>query len=644
VVLVSTPTVPLDPTDPRRLGPYTIERRIGTGGMGVVYLGRDRTGRRAAVKVVHAHLADDPAFRDRFTHEIATASAVRAPWTAAVVAADATARRPWLATEFVDGPDLDRAVATTGSLPRPGLMLLAAALFEALAALHARRVVHRDVKPANVLLAPDGPRLIDFGIARALDATAVTGTGHAVGTPAYMSPEQATGEDTGPPSDVFSLAAVLTFAATGRGPFGVAPNPGAMLLRIADAEPDLTGVPGELRQVLSACLAKEPGLRPASWQLAAEFARHRPAAPPLPPPGRVVASGRRRRRVWAAVAATALVVVAAIVAVTTLLPRGGAAVDLSRGPVPTAGPAPAAPRPATVTRSVPVGKIPEQIVVGPDGRAYVTTADGISVIDPTTGTTITRVDAQSRPVGIALGADGRKLFVCSISGAVATLELPAFVTAGNVVVGQQTFQFAAAPTAQRIYLQDTARNVVLAFDMATGTVTGETPVSVDTHALAAGPDGRSLWARDTKAGTWTVFDPATGATRATIPSGSFGDPVAFSPDGTRAYIKGGTGLNAVTVVDTTTWKSIGEFRLDETGSIRNLAITPDGRYLFASMLTTSTDGPEILIIDASTHAIEQGLELTGEADHMAVSPDGGTLYAADFDAGAVHMIDIGGYR
>jgi len=641
---VSAPAFPLGPTDPRRLGPYALERRIGTGGMGVVYLGRDPAGRRAAVKVVHAHLADDPAFRDRFTREITTASAVRAPWTAVVLAADATARRPWLATEFVDGPDLDRALATSGPLPEPGLMLLAAAMSEALAALHAGGVVHRDIKPANVLLAPDGPRLIDFGIARALDATAVTGTGQAVGTPAYMSPEQATGEDTGPPSDVFSLASVVTFAAGGRGPFGVAPNPGAMLLRIADAEPDLSAAPAHLRPLLAACLAKDPARRPTAEQLAAQFVRHRPPAPPLPPPDRVVVPRRRRRRMWAALAATALVVVAGIVAATTLLPVGGAAVDLSRGPVPTAGPAPASPRPASVRRSVPVGKLPEQIAVGPDGRAYVATSDGVSVIDPTTGTTVTRIDAQSKPVGIAIGADGRKLFICSLSGNVATVELPGVTTAGNVTVGRQTFQFAAATTAQRIFLQDTARNVVVGFDMATGAVTGETPVSADTHTLAAGPDGRSLWARDSKAGLWTVYDPATGATRATIPSGSFGDPVAFSSDGTRAYVKGGNGLNAVTVVDTTTWKSIGEFRLDKSGSIRNLAITPDGRYLFASMLTTSTNGPEILIIDASTHVIVQGLEITGQIDHMAVSPDGGTLYASDFDAGAVHMIDIGGFR
>jgi DNA-binding beta-propeller fold protein YncE len=607
--------------------------------MGVVYLGRDMSGRRAAVKVVHAHLADDPAFRDRFTREIATARAVRAPWTAAVLAADARARRPWLATEFVDGPDLDRTLATSGPLPEPGLLQLAAAMFEALAALHAGGVVHRDIKPANVLLAPDGPRLIDFGIARALDATTLTSTGQAVGTPAYMSPEQATGEDTGPPSDVFSLAAVLTFAATGRGPFGIAPNPGAMLLRIADAEPDLTGVPQQLQRLLSACLAKDPVQRPAADQVAADLAGHRPPAPLLPRPDRVTTHRRSRWKTWAAPAAMALLTITAVVAMVFQV--SGASIELAR-PVPTAGKAPVRPKPATVIRSVPVAGNPDEVAVDAGGRAYVATSDGVAVIDPTTGAVVTLIDAQGKPSGIAVDADAHKLFICSYES-VAILDLPAASTADNVTIAGLTMRIAAAPAARRLFLHDNDRNVVIGFDMAAGAVTREIPAS-DVAALAVSPDGRSLWVHSQEADTWTVFDPGTGAVRATYPATTSSDVVAFGPDGARAYVEGGSDRKAITVIDTNAGTSLGEFWLDNSGSLRSLAVSPDGRYLFASMLSGPSAAPEILVIDTSSNVVVQSLEVDGKPDQMAVTSDGGTLYASDYDADRVFIIDIGGYR
>ncbi|HXV93108.1 MAG TPA: serine/threonine-protein kinase, partial [Pseudonocardia sp.] len=185
---------PLDAIDPRQIGPFAVAARLGAGAMGVVYLGRSPGGRAVAVKVVNRALADDPGFRERFRREVQAARRVGGFWTAAVVDADPDAPAPWLATEFVAGPTLHEAVSEAGTLPEPTVRRLAAGLAEALGAIHAAGLVHRDVKPSNVLLAPDGPRLIDFGIARALDHTALTAAGSVFGTPGYIAPEQVAGE------------------------------------------------------------------------------------------------------------------------------------------------------------------------------------------------------------------------------------------------------------------------------------------------------------------------------------------------------------------------------------------------------------------------------------------------------------------
>ena len=211
---------PLRPQDPRQIGSYLLLARIGSGGMGEVFLARSPGGRAVAVKVIHAMLANDPEFRARFAREVAAARAVTGAFTAPVIDADPDAVRPWLATAFLPGMSLEEAVNGYGPWPPPAVYLLGVSLAEALGAIHRAGVVHRDLKPSNILLTPEGPRVIDFGIARAADAGTITHTGAAVGSPSYMAPEQATGGDTGPPGDVFSLGAVLTYAATGTAPFG----------------------------------------------------------------------------------------------------------------------------------------------------------------------------------------------------------------------------------------------------------------------------------------------------------------------------------------------------------------------------------------------------------------------------------------
>lgn len=250
---------PLQADDPKRIGEYRLLARLGAGGMGRVYLGRSKGGRPVAVKVIHPHLAEDPQFRRRFEQEVAAARRVGGIHTVQVVDADPGVDPPWLVTEYIAGPSLQEAVGEHGALSEESVAGLGAGLAEGLMAIHERNVVHRDLKPGNVLLAQDGPRIIDFGIARALDATSQTTS--VVGTPGFMSPEQFRGREIGPASDVFCLAAVLAFAATGRRPFGEGPIE-ALGYRVVNEDPDLTGVPESLLPLIAAGLAKDPGDRP----------------------------------------------------------------------------------------------------------------------------------------------------------------------------------------------------------------------------------------------------------------------------------------------------------------------------------------------------------------------------------------------
>ncbi|MGW4744682.1 protein kinase domain-containing protein [Streptomyces sp. NPDC004290] len=273
---------PLTHDDPAAVAAYRLLARLGSGGMGTVYLARTPGGRTVALKTVHARLATDPAFRSRFRLETDAARIIGARHGAAVIDADPLAETPWLATEYVLGPPLDDAVALGGPLPEPTVRALGAALAGALAQLHSSDVVHRDLKPSNVLVTAYGPKIIDFGIARAAGDDHLTRTGAAAGTPAFMSPEQASGGEHAPAGDVFALAGVLVFAATGRGPFGKG-SPADLLYRVRYAEPDLDGVPEALLPLLTACLAKDPADRPTTHTLVdrlhdghGEFADHLP--------------------------------------------------------------------------------------------------------------------------------------------------------------------------------------------------------------------------------------------------------------------------------------------------------------------------------------------------------------------------------
>ncbi|MER0244614.1 bifunctional serine/threonine-protein kinase/ABC transporter substrate-binding protein [Streptomyces sp. HSW2009] len=256
---------PLRSDDPSRIADHRLLGRLGAGGMGVVYLARSPGGALLALKVIRPEYADDPGFRARFRREVAAARRVSSRWAVPVADADTESAAPWLASGYVPGPALGEVVGRYGPLPVDGVRALGHMLAEALEAVHGAGLVHRDVKPGNVLLALDGPRLIDFGIARALDDTAITTTDMVIGSPGFLSPEQAqaAGSAIGPPSDVFSLGAVLAHAASGRAPFGTG-EPAALLYRTVHDRPDLAGVPEDLLPLLGRCLDKNPLRRPTA--------------------------------------------------------------------------------------------------------------------------------------------------------------------------------------------------------------------------------------------------------------------------------------------------------------------------------------------------------------------------------------------
>ncbi|WP_330239059.1 serine/threonine-protein kinase [Streptomyces sp. NBC_00525] len=257
---------PLQETDPVVVGGYRLAARLGAGGMGRVYLSHTEGGRPVAIKVVRPELADDPDFRKRFRREVRAARRVRGAYTAELLDADPDCAQPWLATLYVPGPSLSQAVARRGSLPVPALLWLMAGTAEALRAIHAEGIVHRDLKPSNVLLASDGPRVIDFGIALAADATAYTATGHPLGTPAYMAPEQASMQPITAATDVFALAQTAAFAALGRPLYGDGPGVD-VLYRIVHSEPELAPLPEPLRPLFARCLAADPAERPAPAEI-----------------------------------------------------------------------------------------------------------------------------------------------------------------------------------------------------------------------------------------------------------------------------------------------------------------------------------------------------------------------------------------
>ncbi|MFC8423605.1 serine/threonine-protein kinase [Streptomyces sp. NPDC057236] len=344
----------LRPDDPSRIGPYRLLARLGAGGMGEVYLARSTGGRTVAVKLVRSELASEPEFRRRFAQEIASARRVGGEWTAPVLDADTDAAAPWVATGYVPGPSLHEVIAGRPEpLPERSVRILANRLARALTAVHEAGLVHRDLKPANILVTIDGPRVIDFGIARALDAVTADGkltrTGAVIGSPGYMSPEQVRGEPLTAASDVFSLGSVLAFAATRRQPFSSSDSGmHAVMYRIAQEPPDLSGLPEGLSELVRDCLAKDPAARPTPADLVERTAADAASADTEPwlPAGLIAELGRRAARLLDSEAPGTRTVPAPPAAPPTVPPMPVTGPPAATPPPPGAPPAPSAP-PAT---------------------------------------------------------------------------------------------------------------------------------------------------------------------------------------------------------------------------------------------------------------------------------------------------------
>ncbi|MGA6163205.1 serine/threonine-protein kinase [Amycolatopsis magusensis] len=394
---------PLNPGDPRQVGRYRLLAALGEGGMGRVLLGVAPDGRLVALKQVHPGFAHDPGFRERFRREVATSRMVSGAYTAAVMDADPGAPTPWLASVFVPGPSLTEAVAAGGPLPPGSLRYLAAGLALALTEIHRAGLVHRDLKPSNVILAADGPRVIDFGIARAVEGgSELTHTGSIIGSPGFMSPEQAEGRPLTPASDVFSLGALLAMAATGQSPFTGTSTPHT-LYNVVHNQPDLRALPPELRRIAEPCLAKDPAQRPGPGWILEQLGPIAPVAGPWPP---VVPHLIDQQRVAVQAALNppeprksrrGLVIAGAAAGVVALIAGSILVVELTSADPPPAPPAAAA-QPAPPTTRAP----------DPDPLG----ADKLRTVDP-----CQVLDGRSVPgVGVLEPKIGVHLWTCTYTG------------------------------------------------------------------------------------------------------------------------------------------------------------------------------------------------------------------------------------
>ena len=649
----------LRPGDPERIGEYRVIDVLGGGGMGRVYLCLSPGGRRVAVKVIRADLAADAEFRERFRIEVETAGKVNGACTASLLGSKLDGPVLWLATSYA-GPSLAQVVTRYGPLPAGTVLALAAGLAEGLAAIHAEGVVHRDLKPSNVLLAEDGPRVIDFGISRAVSAaTVLTETGTVFGSPGYMSPEQADGLRVDARSDVFSLGAVLTYAAAGHGPFGSGEAP-ALLYRVVHHSPDLHDVPAEVRGLVGRCLAKAPADRPGLAELLAElgdthlrpgwlparisagfigagFAREDPA--PAPAPARASAGAGAPAPAAAAAAGAgrsadpgADTIVRPIASAAWAAPEAapgawpdavpGAAPDLAqdwtgagRHPNGTGLTVPYTPDPAP-------GRSPE-----PD--------PGRGPAGPSAWDRIRRLEDRIRRLRgrrrlIAAGG-GVALFVGLTVALVALLAGPGpfhprlrSVLTGPPSQGLTTVAFspdssmlAAAGNDGSGYVWTTASGRL--------TATLPDPASGGVADIAFSPAGGLLATADSNGHAY-LWSTATGQLTTTFPGAGSGGlaGLAFSPHGDLLAAAGHNGQADVwTVTGTTVTRS---FRAPAGGSLSSVAFSPDGSLLAAA---DSNGRTYVWTVGSGKLAVILPDPGSGGVAAVAFSPDGRLLAAAD---------------
>ncbi len=643
----------LRPGDPERIGEYRVIDVLGGGGMGRVYLCLSPGGRRVAVKVIRADLAADPEFRERFRIEVETAGKVNGACTASLLGSNLDGPILWLATSYA-GPSLAQVVTRYGPLPAGTVLALAAGLAEGLAAIHAEGVVHRDLKPSNVLLAEDGPRVIDFGISRAVSAaTVLTETGTVFGSPGYMSPEQADGLRVDARSDVFSLGAVLTYAAAGHGPFGSGEAP-ALLYRVVHHPPDLQDVPAEVRGLVGRCLAKAPADRPGLAELLAELGdtHLRPGWLPARISAGFIRAGSIRAGFAREDPAPARVSVGAPAPAAAAGRSADPGADTIVRPIASAAWAPPDARPdqeptdARPGQEPPESPGPALIWVDADRHPNGTgltlpytpePAPGRRPSGPSGAAGSTRPSAWDRIRGLR----GRTLLIAA-SASVALIALLTMtviaLTAGPGPFHPRLRSVLTGPPSQGLTAVAFSRdNSMLAAAGNDGsgyvwttvggrlTATLPDPASGGVADIAFSPAGGLLATADSNGHAY-LWSTATGQLTTTLTGAGSGGlaGLAFSPHGDLLAAAGHNGQADVwTVTGTTVTRS---FRAPAGGSLSSVAFSPDGSLLAAA---DSNGRTYVWTVGTGKLAVTLPDPGSGGVAAVAFSPDGRLLAAAD---------------
>ncbi len=578
------PHRPLGAADPATAGPYRLEAVLGAGGMGRVYLARTPAGSAVAVKVVHREYAGDASFRKRFEQEVAAARRVQGLYTVPVVDADLRAEEPWLATAYVPGPSLQHAVAESGPLSADAALGLIARVAEALQSIHAADVIHRDLKPSNIILTAEGPKVIDFGIARAADVTAVTATGMRTGTPAYMAPEYIRGQDVTGAGDVFALGVIASFAATGRLAFGGGSDH-SVIYRILEQDPDLDGCPEPLRAIASRCLEKDPARRPTPAQVVEECGR----------------AGTTGAADAVADAHTRTVVSPSGPGPGTPGPRGA----------PGSPSTPGSPDAETRTSPSPRGSGPAAPVPPPSAPAAHDPARGAASGGPATPPGADTPPDPPVPDPLTTPAPGLPVLLSGVGILVLAVVLIAVYLPGSSPDRGPSLPYRSfEPTA----------------------AIGPTGQSGDTEGMAFSPDGKTLatGSDEGKVRTWNVADRKPRATFTQRDGvGNNGFPtreVTFSTNGKLVAATNTTGW--VTMWDVAEHRQIRV--LDGVNGGDRVAFSPDGK-LFA----TGSQSGSVFLWDINSRKkdeilayYDQDAKVTG----VAFSPDGRTLASASDDS------------